>query len=108
MKDLMVDLYRMDHGLSDEARIDCRGIHFWYFRLLLRLKISNLYKESPLDYHRDGNKFVIEWLLKRVQFEIDENPSSFTGLPTSEKSLRMAIRDAIDRGVIPRHHTNIF
>ena len=96
-------LYRIKHGLTDEAKIDRRGRHFDWRMITMITCICKLYECCPEDFHHDKtDKIIIEKLLQHINTEIDKNTSAFKNLPVSEKSIRKAINLALKRNMIPR------
>lgn len=78
-----------------------RGKHFKIERLQLYSAIFKVYAESPLDFHNNSGKFMITWLLKRVESYFDhEKLKRADFYASNEKAIKEEIKNLINNGKI--------
>lgn len=103
---LLKEMHRLAYEKSPDTKIELRGSHFKSELNKLILYAIKEYRKDPDSFHRNGEKFVQQWLVDHIQKQFDRNPGlkskyAFSG----QKNLKRAVRTAKENGDIPDSKT---
>jgi hypothetical protein len=97
--DLIRSMYRAAAELEKDSKISMRGKHWRFEKPELRKLVLSTFKEG--DFYNGEDRFVTEWLYKRVKSKFENKIVSADDYPVhGEKSIRAQIKELIKLGEI--------